>query len=267
MKSLVTPQMAVRSLIKARPMAVGLMDKRSVRFWDALDRPVGEVVRRDVLDDFIEEISYVRVPAHDTDWLAMPMYWLTDYLTESHRDFQLQDISEIAHLLDIHTIADSEESDSLRSIHKAFQEFTKELQNHVDEEETFLFPKILRYEACLRDSRVHPEFHRGSIQSYMTIRLNQEEKRLFGALDALAEKIRLHAKAHTDSFTAGELIKLLDRLREKLNDHGDLESKILFPTAREMEKNLYNMSINGDPAVVYHRRGPMDSGIRRLEDA
>lgn len=267
MKSLVSPQMAVRSLIKARPLAVGLMDKRNVRFWDALDRPVGEVVRRDVLDDFLDEISYVRVPAQDTDWLAMPMYWLTDYLTESHRDFHLQDISDIGHILDIHTIADSEESEGLRSIQKAFQEFTKELQIHVDEEESFLFPKILRYEACLRDSRVHPEFHRGSIQSYMAIRLTQEEKRLFGACDVLTDKVRRHAKAHADSATAVELLSMLDRLREKLIDHGDLENRILFPTAREMEKNLYNMSINGDPAAVYHRRGPMDSGILRLEDA
>lgn len=267
MKSLVSPQMAVRSLIKVRPMAVGLLDKRKTAFWDALDRPVAEVVRRDALGDLLDEASYVKVPAADTDWLAMPLYWLLDYLTECHRGFQLQDVSDIGHLLDIHTIADSEESESLRGIHKAFQEFTRELQSHVEEEEGYLFPKILRYEACLRDSRVHPEFHRGSIQSYMAIRLNQEEKRLYGACDALADRIRAHAAAHVDSFTATELLDLLGRMREKLNDHGDLENRILFPVAREMERNLYNLSINGDPQVAFHRRGPMDSGIRRLEDA
>ncbi len=264
MKSLVSPQMAVRSLIKARPMAVGLMDKRKVRFWDVLDRPLGEVVRREGLGDFMDEISYARVPAPDTDWLAMPIYWLVDYLTECHRDFLLQDVSEIGHILDIHTIADSDESDSLRSIHRAFQDFTKELRNHVDEEETYLFPKILRYEASLRDNRIHPEFHRGSIQSYMAIRLDQEEKRLYKACDLLSEKIRVHSETHIDSFTAGELLAMLGRMREKLNDHGDLEARILFPTAREMEKSLYNLSINGD-LVGSARRGPMDSGILRLD--
>lgn len=267
MKSLVSPEMAVHSLLRVRPMAVGLLDKRQVRFWDLLDRPVRDVVPRDLLEDFIDEVSYVKVPAADTDWLAMPMYWLADFLTSGHRDFLLQDVSDIGHLLDIHTIADSEESDGLRDIHKAFQEFTRELQAHVDEEESYLFPKILRYEACLRDSRVHPEFHRGSIQSYMAIRLDQEEKRLYRACDILTAKIRAHAAAHVESFTAGELLNLLGRMREKLNDHGDLEARILFPTAREMEKNLYNLSIGGDPAVAYQRRGPMDSGILRLEDA
>lgn len=245
MQSLVTPQMAVGSLIKARPMAVGLMEKRKVPFWDSLHRPVSEVVRRDAIGDFMDEMAYARVPAPDTDWMAVPMYWLADYLTESHRNFLLQDVNEIGHLLDIHTIADSEESDGLRDIHKAFQAFTKALQTHVDEEESILFPKILRYEACLRDNRVHPEFHRGSIQSYMAIRLDQEEKRLCQACDLLTGKIRRHAETHSGSFTAGELLAMLGRMREKLDDHGDLEAKVLFPTAREMEKSLYNMSING----------------------
>lgn len=267
MKSLVNPEMAVHSLLKARPMAVGLLDKRQARFWDVLERPVRDVVRRDLLADFMEEVAYAKVPAADSDWLALPLYWLADYLTSGHRDFLLQDVSDIGHLLDIHTIADSAESDGLRDIHKAFQEFTRVLQSHVDEEEGFLFPKILRYEACLRDSRVHPEFHRGSIQSYMAVRLDQEEKRLYRACDALTAKIRAHSEAHADSFTATELLALLGKLRERLNDHGDLEARILFPTAREMEKNLYNLSIGGDPAVAFHRRGPMDSGILRLEDA
>jgi iron-sulfur cluster repair protein YtfE (RIC family) len=267
MRSLITPQMAVRSLIKVRPMAVGLLDKRKVRFWDALDRPMGEIVGRDFLGDFLDEMTYAKVPAADTDWLAMPLYWLADYLTEVHRDFLLQDVGDIGHLLDVHTIADSEESTGLREIHKAFQGFTRELQSHVDEEEGVLFPKILRYEACLRDGRVHPEFHRGSIQSYMAVRLDQEEKRLNAARDLLADRIRAHARNHADSITASELSGFLDRLGEKLADHQELESRILFPTAREMERTLYNLGINGDPAVIRHHRGPMDSGILRLEDA
>jgi iron-sulfur cluster repair protein YtfE (RIC family) len=267
MRSLITPQTAVRSLIKVRPMAVGLLDKRKVRFWDALDRSVGEVVGRDVLGDFLDEVSYAKVPAADTDWLAMPLYWLADHLTEGHRDFFLQDVSDIGHLLDVHTIADSEESAGLREIHKAFHDFTRELRSHVDEEEGVLFPKVLRYEACLRDGRVHPEFHRGSIQSYMAIRLDQEEKRLNAARDLLADRIRAHARIHAGSIASSGLVAFLDRLGEKLADHQELESRILFPTAREMERTLYNLGINGDPAVVHYRRGPMDSGILRLEDA
>lgn len=267
MNFLVTPQMPVRSLIKVRPMAIGLLEKRNVRFWDALDRPVAEVVRRDDLGDFLDGISCARVPAPDTDWLAFPLYWLADFLTAGHRDFLLHDLGEIGHLLDIHTIADSAESEGLRGIHQAFQTFTREIRSHVDEEENVLFPKILRYEACLRDSRVHPEFHRGSIQSYMAIRMDQEEKRLDAAWLLLADRIRTHARTHAESATASELLAHLDRLRERLVDHRELENRLLYASAREMERNLYNLSINGDPTVAYHRRGPMDSGILRLEDA
>ena len=54
--------------------------------------------------------------------------------------------------------------------------------------------------------------------------------------------------------------------RDRLNSHRELEATALFPVAKELEKNLYNLSIGGDPAVAYHRRGPMDSGILRLEE-
>lgn len=267
MKSLVSPQTAVRTLIKARPLAVGLLDKRNVRFWDSLDFPLGDLVRRDELGEFLDEMAFARIPAEDTDWQSLPLYHLADYLTESHRVFLLHDVSEIRHLLDIHALADSEESEGLRDIQTAFREFTRELQSHLDEEEGWLFPRILRYEACLRDGQVHPEFHRGSIQEYLAIRMNQEEKRVGHACEAVADRVRRHAQAHADSFAARELSGLLDAMRMRLAAHAGLETGILFPKALEMERKLYNLSINGSPAMAHRRRGPMDSGILRLEDA
>lgn len=263
---LVSPQMPVRALLKARPLAVDLLEKRHVRFWDALDRPLGELARHEILSDLLDEIAQAPVPAADSDWLALPINHLADYLTEGHRAFLLEDLRDMAHILDIHTLADSEESEGLRAIHKAFHDFSKALHEHISEEEDILFPKVLRYEACLRDNRVHPEFHSGSIQSYMAVRLTQEEKQLAQAGDHLTDRIQQHAETHGDSSVAAGLHALLGAMRERLEDHGNLEARVLFPTAREMEKTLYNLGINGDPTVVLRRRGPKDSDTLRPVD-
>ena len=265
MKSMLSQQTLVRSLLKMRPMAIALLDKRKIRYWDSLDKPLGDLVRRDGMEDFLDEVSYARVPAPDTDWSAMPLYMLVDFLTHEHRDFLLQEIADINHLLDIHTISDSPESGDLRKIQASFKTWVGHFKTHIEEEEGHLFPKVLRYEACLRDRNVHPEFHRGSIQSSMASREAQETRSFHADCRELAGWMRALERIHPDSITARKLAELTERLRDKLDAHTELESTALYTAARELERNLYNKSIDGDPAVALQRRGPMDSGILKLD--
>jgi iron-sulfur cluster repair protein YtfE (RIC family) len=219
------------------------------------------------LEDFLDEVGYTRVPAPDTDWTAMPLYMLIDYLTHEHRNLLLQEIADISHLLDVHTLSDDAEARLLRPFQRDFQAWAREYEAHVDQEEGYLFPKVLRYEACLRDRNVHPEFHRGSIQSFMATREAQAGRRIHLTCEIFAHRLEAHAAAHPASPAASDLAGIAARLSAKLNAHFDLEAKTLYVAARELERSLYNKSIDGDPAVVVHRRGPMDSGIMRLEDA
>lgn len=275
MKSMLSGQTPVRSLLKLRPMAIAILDKRRLRYWDALDRPLGDLFQShsqaghrpsDGIDDFLEEVSRAHVPTPDTDWSAGPLYMLIDYLTHEHRTLLLHEIADIAHLLDVHTLADDEETRLLRPFQSEFQAWVREFQVHVEQEEGFLFPKVLRYEACLRDRNVHPEFHRGSVQSYMAAREARDGRRFYLTCDALSRRIQAHADAHPDSAAAADLASLAARLNAKLAAHLDLENKILYVAARDLERSLYNRSIDGDPTVVGQRRGPMDSGIMRLEE-
>lgn len=270
MKNMLSQQTPVRSLLKMRPLAIALLDKRKIRYWDSLDKPLGDLFRRGVtngMEDFLDEVSYARVPAPDTDWTAMPLYMLVDYLTHEHRSILLQEIADITHLFDIHTLTDTGESRDLKSLQKSWQEWVRVFQAHIEQEETILFPKVLRYEACLRDRNVHPEFHRGSIQSYMATHEAREGSQLYLECEHLAARLVAHQALNPSSPAAGELAELAVRLSEKLNAHRDLEARALYTAARELERSLYNKSIDGDPAVVMRRAGPMDSGIMRLDEA
>lgn len=278
MKSMLSQQTPVRSLLKIRPMAVGLLDKRKIGYWDSLDKPLGDLFPRSGsrpgmggrpevgMDDFLEEVSYARVPAPDTDWSAMPIYMLVDFLTHQHRNLLLQEVGDIQHLLDIHTLSDSGESANLRKLMRAFQAWVKDFQAHIDQEEGYLFPKVLRYEACLKDRNVHPEFHLGSVQDYMAALEAQEGLQFYAECNVLAGCMRAHERSHPGSIAAQELAELFERLRDKLNAHHELEKKSLYTAARDLERSLFNKSIDGDPAVTSRRRGPMDSGIMRLDE-
>ena len=130
-----------------------------------------------------------------------------------------------------------------------------------------MFPKILRYEASLRDPRVNPEFHSGSVLTYPATHASGIEDRVTRAGAELAEKARVAAREYPASFVLGKLSELLVRLEAKLCAHAILELKILLPMAKELEKNLYNLAIGGDPLVAYRRQSPLDSGVSRLKEA
>lgn len=266
MKSMLSQQTPVRFLLKMRPMAIASLDKRKIRYWDALDKPLGDLFRREGMDDFLDEVSYTRIPASDTDWSAMPLYMLVDYLTHDHRSLMLREVSDITHLLDIHAIADSEEAVDLRRLQTDFKDWVRDFQTHIDQEESFLFPKVLRYEACLRDRNVHPEFHLGSIQTYMATQDAKEGRCFYADAALLAQRMRTHEITHSASIAGRELAELMENLRDKLNAHYELESTALYTAARDLERSLYNKSIDGDPTVAFQRRGPMDSGIMRLDE-
>ncbi len=257
--------MSVRALLKMRPMAIALLDKRKIRFWDALDKPVGELFRVKGLEEFLDEAASTPIPAPDTEWAALPLYYLIDYLTQEHRQLFSYEVSEIMHLLDIHTLADSSEVVDLKAIKVSFQAFINRFEAHVEEEENHIFLKILRYEACLRDHSVHPEFHRGSLQKYMATPKAKEDRRFYEEATSLAHGMKVIETNHESSLVAKELADLMETLNVKLQDHYDLEFNTLFTSARELERSLYNMTIDGHPAMVIQQRGPMDSGIMRLD--
>ena len=246
-------------------MAIALLDKRNIRFWDALDKPVGELFHVQGLEEFLEEAAYSRFPAPDSEWAALPLYYLIDFLTQEHRHLFLHQVSDIMHLLDIHTLADSAEAMDLKAINQSFKSFIHGFESHFEEEENHIFPKILRYEACLRDRRVHPEFHRGSLQKYMATPKAKEDRRFYEEAANLAHRMKAIEVKHKSSLVAQELTNLMEALNEKLQDHYELEFNTLFTAARELERSLYNMTIDGHPAMVFQQRGPMDSGIMRLD--
>jgi iron-sulfur cluster repair protein YtfE (RIC family) len=258
--------MTISTLIKMRPMAIGLLEKRKIRLWESMETPVSHLFQGNGLEDFLEEISKSKIPMPDTEWSAMPLYLLVDFLTHEHRNMFLGEVSDITHLLDIYSLADSAEAKDLQVIQAAFSNFVKDFETHVEDEESYLFPKILRYEACLRDRRVHPEFHKGSLRNYMASPMAKQDNQFYIAGETIAQQMRALELDYPEAIAGSDLVKLMDSLNDKLHEHNELESKTLFATAIELERSLYNMSIDGHPAMASQRRGPMDSGIMRLSE-
>ena len=126
-----------------------------------------------------------------------------------------------------------------------FDDFARVLRHEVESEEAEFFPRVLRYEACLRDPSVNPEFNGGSLKVAVAYRRSRGPVLHPDRLGRIAERLReSHAVRQGDTW--GELLAArLEDFHVQFLEHERLESDVLFPMALDMEKTLYNLSISG----------------------
>ncbi len=265
MKNLIVPTITLRTALRIRPLLLDLLQRRGISPWNHLDKRLEFIFQAYEVDGgrFLTELEETEIPAGDSDWEGLPLYFLCDFLTDNHRQFMLHDIPEISHILDIHSIPTSSENRDLLEIQSDFKAIVQEFMVLIQGEEDFLFPKILRNEACLIDSEVHPEFHRGSVHVYLATKNSNPILASEGPLAKLREKALQHLAQDPQSFYGHNLLELLQAFQTRLSAHGRLEQEILYVRARNTEKELYNRSIRGEARSNFNR-DPRDSGILRL---
>ncbi len=267
MKNLITSETQVREVLRIRPMASELLAKTSVNFWNNPSKPLADLFRNKPMGkliDLVEEIGNLPVPAEDCLWKELPIAYLLDFLTQNHRDFYLNFVNDIEYMFDLQSAADPKSSLELRSLFSDFRKFVAELQSITELEETQIFPRVLRYEACLQDPRVHPEFQKGSLQIVIANRMSRFSFRRKYFFPAFLERVGQLGQNGLDPSGTITLIQRLEEFHAELLEHELLEFDTLFPMALEMERTLYNLSIEGAPITANRVRGPMDSGIVRL---
>ncbi len=267
LKNLLSSDTLTRDLLRVRPIALELMARRTLRPWDVMDRPLSHLFqgkREGSLEDFLDELSSVTIPASDSRWEELQAYHLIDYVTQGHREFLLNDIPDINYLFDMLLLTDSANSGALRALQGDFQAFCQDYHRHMEEEETFIFPRILRCEASLKDSSVHPDFNAGSVQIFVATRsprlVHRTETSLAEMVDragTLAEELALPTPESSN------LHALMMHFLSRLRAHTHLETEILFPLGLELERTLFNLSIGGK-VTGRQIRGPLDSGVIRL---
>jgi hypothetical protein len=111
---------------------------------------------------------------------------------------------------------------------------------------------------------VNPEFQRGSLQIAVANRMSRFSVRRQRLIPEFLERVRRVQDLRPDHPGLPHLALRLEELQADLLAHEEHEFETLYPMALEMERTLYNLSIEGVHAASHRVRGPMDSGIMRL---
>lgn len=194
-------------------------------------------------ETLVDKVNALPVPARDSDWTQLPISHLLDFLTQEHRDYVDYFIPAIQSGF-ASGEGRTEFVKALNPMIKAWPEFSASLMEHVAAEETYLFPKILRYAYCAEHHRTDPDFSDGSVKVFAAVQLLRNEEKQMDALSGFLE-----AAAFTGAMepSAVGLLRLLHAFRDRLLEHSRMERDVLYPMAADLEKRLYDAYIQGNP--------------------
>jgi iron-sulfur cluster repair protein YtfE (RIC family) len=232
----------LRHIIRYRPMAVEVLERAAQHeMWNHLDHGFHDFCATLALDQARLHGELVSVePAHsETDWDANPIYHLIDFLIQHHARFVEMDMPAILHLLKVNGIPNFPDKYVFNLVEQEFLAYREEFLEHIEEEEIFLFPKMMRNEACFRFKGLQPEVYKGSVNLYLASRRRKPEVDFNRALVDMKDKLR---NLRVGEATANRLEKIkvtLENFDSKLASHTGMENQFLFPRAGRQEQELY----------------------------
>jgi iron-sulfur cluster repair protein YtfE (RIC family) len=244
----ITINSTLREILRARPLAIRVLEGDSGhKCWEHLDLPLAAFCEKLGLDSgslFLRVNNLPAVPP-DTDWPAKPLYHLIDHLTRGHREFRDQDLPSIAGILATGHLPAYPQGYVVKLLVQEFEYFRDEFLKHMDEEETFLFPKIMRNEACFRHPQMGPEIHKGSVNLYLRLENHKPENEFKRMLTSIRDKLRNQMVDESVQALAAKLQSALESFESRLVEHADLETNVLFPLAGRLEQELYEGAAPG----------------------
>lgn len=251
-KMSITINSTIREIMRDRPLAIRVLEEDSGhKCWLHPDLPLAAFCDKLGLDSGSLLVRLTNLPAvlPDTPWASKPLYHLIDHLTDGHREFRERDLPSIAALLntslDTSALPAYPQGYVVKLLMQEFDYFREEFIRHMDEEETFLFPKIMRNEACFRHPEMGPEIHKGSVNLYLTLENHKPENEFKRMLTSVREKLRNRMPDESVDALAAKLQTALESFESRLIAHADLETNVLFPLAGRLEQELYESAAPG----------------------
>lgn len=174
----------------------------------------------------------------DGDWRAKPVDHLIGRLIRDHQDFRAHDLPRIESLLELLKSELGLAPSPAVSALSDFRTFKQEFTWHMEEEESYLYPKILRTEACLHDPGLYPEIFKGSITAFSPSHIHFPEELFRDMLDSLSRKVHGLPIDPVAAAPMKDILSVLAGFAAKLTEHTYLESGILFPWTAESERIL-----------------------------
>lgn len=238
----------INQILRQRPMVAEALEREfGAQIWDRMETPLSNLCASMGKDShsLLEKFAALPVPPADTLWDKKPIYWLVDRLTLDHLAFRDSDMPSILALIEEERMPAYPDGYVAKLLLQEFHRFQADFAKHMAEEEEFLFPKIMRNEACFRYPELGPQVFRGSVNLYLKFETHKPEEEFQHMIVSIREKLRNQHMHRTAADLAQRAQAAMDGFAERLLAHAELENRFLFPRAGRLEQELYENSAPG----------------------
>lgn len=216
-----------------------IFTKYGIDFCCKGQRTIDEVCRKMAInqDNLLEELNVILTTKNESgiDFSSWPLDLLIDYIEKTHHRFVEEKTQILIPLLDKLCTVHGENHPELFEINTLFKDSAKELTTHMQKEELILFPFV---KEMINATNSHenigkPQFE--TVKNPIAVMMNEHE--------AEGERFRT-ISALTNNYTTPEdacntykaTYAMLEEFEKDLYKHIHLESNILFPKAKALEK-------------------------------
>lgn len=232
-----TDEVRVKDLVVANPAAAAVFEEAGIEFCCQGDAPISLACAHaglsvsDVMARIEKATARVALMPELLDWEQATITELTDDIVARHHGYTRQALAQLRHLLPAADAAYGGKYPVLERLRALFMRFDIMLSEHMDEEESALFPSLVRLEAWRAGGATE---HSGS----WTERARALVPLMRHDHDATADLMRaLRKESHGfrppayAGVLVGQVYELLHALEHDLHWHMHLENNILFPRA------------------------------------
>ncbi len=189
----------------------------------------------EITNSFIDE-DYI--PQKDLHYF--PVSLLVNYLKKTHQYYLDEKIPEIESMISRLVKSAKSYREKFDLINDFFQEYKKELTNHISHEELKVQPYVIEIENAFYKAEITSDLYKKicsySMRDYSNEHDNMEEK-LFDLKNIIIKYL-----PPTESYgLCNKILIELFRLEKDLNTHANLEDKVLIPKVSSMEEKLLSL--------------------------
>jgi regulator of cell morphogenesis and NO signaling len=193
-----------------------------------------------VQPDFFLEIAnaYLEESYVPGEGLSLiPLGTVVGYLTSTHKYYLATALPEVEKT--IYQLLESSDlsPEEVRLVKDFFNDYKNEFMEHLSEEEQHILPYILELENQSTLDPPDPDFL-NRLRTYSIMEFEKGHDRLETSLENLSRLIIKYLPPCDDFQLCQQALNQLSALVKDLEDHADMEDKVLIPRVFELEQNM-----------------------------
>lgn len=191
--------------------------------------------------DLLKELNTILDTKNDStiDFNSWPLDLLVDYIEKTHHRYVVEKTPVILQFLQKLCSVHGNNHPELFHIHELFTGCASELAQHMQKEELILFPFIIEMMNATNNHQPVEVPHFGTVDNPIAMMMEEHdaEGERFRAIAALSNNYTPPADACN---TYKVTFAMLEEFEQDLHKHIHLESNILFPKTKALEKFMIN---------------------------